>query len=290
MSEQGPLARRALVLFSWDGKSTPLACLDCDTTPAFDILLFDYSGSDRTPHPPMPITAVLSGKTECKGQIFKAFHDYVRGGTGHDYVALIDDDISVAVSALNGALALARTHRLDSFSLSLTPGSHINHSIFVQRTGSSLRAVPWVEVMMPFYRRELFLAGAPFYQNSISSYGIDQFVMPLMSKLTGMANIAVIDAYAAGHYRPVTSDTRTFSNGLTAKQERVIVWQNCLKIIRTQHPALLATRWLYRTFAPLDGPARFWTLYLGLPWQIARRLVSHTVRRQRPPHARNEAQ
>jgi hypothetical protein len=281
---------RPLVLISWDGKSQPLACLDCDAEPAFDVLLFDYSGSDAAAATPIPVKQILRVKTECKGQIFAAFLDYLRGNNDHDYVALIDDDISVAVSALNGAIAIAREHSLDSFSLSLEPDSHINHRQFVQRPASTLRWTPWVEVMMPFYRRDLFVAAGEFYRNSISSYGLDQFAIPLMGKLTGMNRVAIIDAYAAGHYRPVTSDACTFSNGLTAKQERVKIWHDCLKIVRTQHPELLATRWFYRTFAPLDGPARFWTLYLGWPWQIMRRLVSDTVRRQKPPHARNEAQ
>ena len=280
---------RPLVLISWDGKSPPLACVDCDAEPAFDILLFNYSGSDGNAVPPLPVTEILREKTECKGQIFAAFLEYLQNNDDHDYVALIDDDISVAVSALNGAIAIARENDLDSFSLSLALDSHINHRQFVQRPGSRLRWTPWVEVMMPFYRRELFMAAGAFYQNSVSSYGLDQFALPLIGKLTGMNRVAVIDAYAAGHYRPVTSDTCTFSNGLTAKQERVIVWHECLKIVRTQHPGLLATRWFYRTFAPLDGPARFWTLYLGWPWHAMRRLVSNTVRRQRPPHARNEA-
>jgi hypothetical protein len=280
---------RPLVLISWDGRSSPLACLACDAEPAFDILLFDYSGSDCDPVPRLSVRETLREKTECKGQIFAAFHNYLRNNDNHDYVALIDDDISVSVSALNGAIAIAREHNLDSFSLALAPDSHINHRQFVQRPGSRLRWTPWVEVMMPFYRRALFMAAGPFYQNSISSYGLDQFALPLTGKLTGMNRVAVIDAYTAGHYRPVTSDTRTFSNGLTAKQERVVVWLDCLKIVRTQHPELLATRWFYRTFAPLDGPARFWTLLFGWPWQIMRRLVSQAVRRQRPPHARNEA-
>jgi hypothetical protein len=280
---------RPLVLISWDGKSQPLACLDCDAEPAFDILLFDYSGSDAAAVTPIPVKEILRGRTECKGQIFSAFLDYLRGNDDHDYVALIDDDISVAVSALNGAIAIAGEHSLDSFSLSLAPDSHINHRQFVQRPASTLRWTPWVEVMMPFYRRALFMAAGHFYRNSTSSYGLDQFAIPLIGKLSGMSRVAIIDAYAAGHYRPVTSDACTFSNGLTAKQERVIVWHDCLKIVRMQHPELLATRWFYRTFAPLDGPARFWTLYFGWPWQIMRRLVSNTDRRQRPPHARNEA-
>lgn len=272
---------RTLVLVSWDGQSAPLAHIAPDAAPAFDILLFDYSGGSAKPAAALPIKDRLSQKTECKGQIFEAFADYLRQSTEpYDYVALIDDDIAVSVSSLNGAIGLAATAQLDSFSLSLTPDSFVNHTRFVSQPGSATREMPWVEVMMPFYRRALLLAAAPYFEGSISSYGIDQFVMPMVCKTTGMDSVALIDAFSAGHHRPVTSDGRVYSNSLTAHQERVAVRQRCLADIQRKWPELLGTAWFYRIFAPLNGPGSFWLLYLGWPLHMGQRLVSRRFRRQ----------
>ena len=276
---------RTLILISWDGRSTPLEFIERDAAPEFDILLFDYSGRTATASVALPIYHHISQKTECKGQIFSAFSDYLgRLSAAHDpdaydYVALIDDDIVVSVSSLNGAIRLASDAALDSFALSLTPDSYVNHARFVVRPDSVLRAMPWVEVMMPFYRRSLFMAASRYFEASVSSYGIDQFVMPMVSKITGLDRVALIDAFSAGHHRPVTSDGRLYSNGMTAHQERIILRQRCIAEIRTNYPELLATSWFYKSFAPMNGPGRFWALYLGWPVHIVQRLVSQRAKR-----------
>lgn len=273
---------RPLILISWNGRSLPLDQIGPDAVPEFDILLFDYSGGSATPLAKLPINHRISLKTECKGQIFAAFKNYLDHSTeAYDYVALIDDDIAVRVSSLNKAIALATGAGLDSFSLSLTPDSFVNHARFVARPGSEMRAMPWVEVMMPFYRRALFMAAGPYFEGSVSSYGIDQFVMPMVCKTTGMDRVALIDAFSAGHHRSVTSDGRTYSNGLTAHQERIALRRKCIADIRSDRPELLATRWFYQTFAPLNGPGSFWWLYLGWPVHLVQRLVSQRLVSQR---------
>lgn len=280
---------RTLILISWNGCAPPLGLIEPDAVPDFDILLFDYSGGSATPCAKLPVEHRMSQKTECKGQIFTAFRNYLdQSPEAHDYVALIDDDIAVRVSSLNKAIAIATEAGLDSFSLSLTSDSFVNHPRFVAQPGSMMRAMPWVEVMMPFYRRALFMAAATYFEGSISSYGIDQFAMPMVCKITGMDRVALIDACSAGHNRPVTSDGRIYSNGLTAHQERIVVRQKCIADIRSTRPELLATTWFYNTFAPLNGPGRFWRLYLGFPLHLVQRLVSRRVSRQDAARMRHE--
>lgn len=274
---------RTLVLVSWDGQSDPLRLLRRDADPAFDLILFDYSGGKEHPETGMPVKDILRVKTECKGQIYKAFHAYVATlSEQYDYVALIDDDICVAISALNEAIVRGVAAGLDSFALSLTPDSYCDHRRFIQKAGPPLRTMSWVEVMMPFYRMALFDAAAPFFQWTISSYGLDQFAMPLVCRLTGMANIATIDARSARHVRPVSSGRTVYSNGLTAQEERRAMWRRCVAMIRRDHPRFLATRWYYATYAPLKGPVRFWRLYLLWPVDLVRRLVSARLPRQKP--------
>jgi hypothetical protein len=87
--------------------------------------------------------------------------------------------------------------------------------------------VPWVEIMMPFYRLSLLEAVAPFYPYSISSYGIDRHAMPLMQAVLKMTKTAVIDAVIASHIRPITSQHKIYSNGMTAEQEAAKINQLC---------------------------------------------------------------
>ena len=257
--------RSALVVYAWNGRDDPLALVRRDAAPEFDLLLFDYGGTvEAASFAGYP---VISRTTECKGEIFREVHRHVAAtGSCHDYIGLIDDDIEFAFSDINRLLRIAGEHELDSFQAALTADSHHAHRHLLARAGSSLRPVPWVEVMMPFYRAALFMAGGPYYERSISSYGIDQFVFPALQKLTGMERVAVIDAVALRHARPITSDSKTFANGLTAHQERVVQWRMARAQVARERPGLVGTRWYLRTFSPLGGHHRFWTLRLLAPW------------------------
>jgi uncharacterized membrane protein len=276
MNDEG----RVIVVVSWDGVSQRLAHFDQDDAAAFDIILFDYSGKHQAPDNRNQFRDIISVKTECKGQIYAEVARYLRAKAVHcSYIGLFDDDISVRVSDINLALRIAVEQSLDSFALTLTPDSVVNHKRFIQQPGPDVRPVAWVEVMMPFYRLALFDAGHDFYQGSVSSYGIDQFVMPLVQKVTGMGRVAVIDRIAASHLRPMTSDQRVFSNGLTAHQERGQLRRKCLDVIASKYPYLQGTAWYYRTFAPLNGPLAFLRLYLLFPFHLALRVFDNHLTR-----------
>ncbi len=112
--------------------------------------------------------------------------------------------------------------------------------------------------MMPIYAADLFRAATPLFRHSISSYGIDQFVFPMLQKVLGAGDAAILDAIVARHGRAITSDSRVYSNGLTAAAERIRLRRLCIDWLRAEHPALVGTRWFFDIFAPWDGPARFW--------------------------------
>ena len=266
----------ALVVYAWDGKSTPLGPVTADEAPQFDVLVFDYSGGAAAPAG----MALLSVKTQCKGEIYREVHRWLEASPGrYDYVALIDDDIELSWSGINRMLEIARARGLDSFSATLTHDSYHAHARFLQRPGGEVRPVKWVEVMMPFYRTALFMAGAAYYAHSISSYGLDQFVLPTLQKLTGHEAVAVIDAVAVRHMRPITSDDKVFSNGLTAHQERVRQRRQAMAQIAAERPDLVGSRWYLQTFAPWNGPGRFWPLRLLAPWLWLRALPHRLARR-----------
>ncbi len=253
-------AQSALIIITWDGKSPPAALLTRDAVPEFSLMLFDYSGRiDASPDG----TPLLSHATECKGQILGHVAALLNDlEDRHDWVGIIDDDVEIGISAINICLAAARAHGLSSCSAALTPDSAHSHPWTLQQpvatSGNCIRPVGYVEVMMPIYAVPLFRAASPLFRHSISSYGIDQFVFPMLQKLTGAGPAAIIDSAIASHRRPITSDRRVFSNGLTAIAERVYLRRLCIDWLRRERPALLGTAWYLDVFAPWNGPARFW--------------------------------
>ena len=262
-----------LVVYAWNGRDKPLGLVHTDEHPTFDVLVFDYSGTSReTSAAGWP---VLSCQTQCKGEIYREVHSHLKAlPERYAYVGLIDDDIELTWSGLNRLLAIAFKYRLDSFQAALTPDSHHSHPWLVSRAGQQIRELPWVEVMMPFYRIELFMAGGPYFARSISSYGLDQFVFPALQTLLGMERVAVVDDVAFTHARPITSDGKVFANGLTAHEERVVQWRLARAAIARERPELVGTRWYMRTFSPLNGHYRFWTIRLAAPWRWLHRLLA----------------
>ena len=261
-----------LVVYAWDGRSEPLACVRQDVAAQFDLLLFDYSGQAAAPEG----LAMLSCATECKGEIYREVHAWLAAlpPGRYSHVGLIDDDIELAWSDLNRLIAIAAAHELDAFQASLSADSEHDHPRFVTRPGGALRRVDWIEVMMPFYRTEVFLAGGAFFARSISSYGLDQFVLPTLHKLAGCERVAVIDAVVVRHGRPITSAGKVFANGLTALQERLLQRRLAMARVAAERPDLLGTGWYFRTFAPWSGPARFWLVRLAAPLLLLRRRVA----------------
>lgn len=262
-----PAIRRPLVLVSWDGTSEPLSLVHLDAEPEFDWVLFDYTGRQapgaRTlrGRPAM----VLAARTECKGEIYKHLSDHLLATAGDEstgpwpeYVSLIDDDILLSVSQINTALHLGRTERLDVFSPSLSHDSPYSHQWMRHQPHRIYREVDWVEVMMPFYRGDLFMAARGHYQDNISSWGLDRFLIPTLQQLRGQTRVALLDAVMASHRRPVTSGGKVYRNGRTAWQERQLLRQASLDLIAREAPALRDSAWFHRMFVQRETPGK-WT-------------------------------
>jgi hypothetical protein len=261
-----PAIRRPVVLVSWDGTSDPLALIHLDTTPGFDWILFDYTGRQAPGARTLrgQPTTVLAAKTECKGEIFKHLSDHlavtagdVEAGPWPEYVGLIDDDILLSVGQINAALHLGRAERLDIFSPSLSHDSPYSHHWMRHQPNRIYREVDWVEVMMPFYRGDLFMAARPHYQDNISSWGLDRFMIPALQQLRGQTRTALLDAVMASHRRPVTSGEKVYRTGRTAWQERQILRQASMDLIAREAPALLESPWYHRTFVRRETPNKW---------------------------------
>lgn len=261
-----PAVQRPTVLVSWDGDSLPLGLVHQDAAPEFDWILFDYTGRQAAGARTLrgqPVT-VLSAKTECKGEIFKHLSDHLaataadaEAGPWPEYVGLIDDDILISVAQINTALHLARSERLDIFSPSLSHDSPYSHHWMRHQPNRIYRELDWVEVMMPFYRGDLFMAARAHYQDNISSWGLDRFMIPAIQQLRGQTRTALLDAVMASHRRPVTSGEKVYRNGRTAWQERQILRQASIDLIAREAPHLITGPWYQRTFVHRETPNKW---------------------------------
>lgn len=284
-----PAPRRPLVLVSWNGVDTPWAMIHLDATPEFDWVLFDYSGRTQ----PQEVdgvpevqwrgqhATVLSAATECKGEIYQALGSWLSNSITSqthlpEYIGLLDDDIVTGVSDLNRALHLARVEGLDVFSPVLTHDSRYTHRWSLQQPHRLFRDVDWVEVMMPFYRGEVFQAASPHFKGNVSSWGIDKYLMPTVQQLIQCPRTALVDAVAASHRREVTSGTKRYRNGLTAAQERQAMKALCLKLLREQAPHLLGSEWYRRVFEQRHVRTRWQQVATALGRPVRRWLDSST--------------
>jgi hypothetical protein len=270
---------KPVVLVSWNGHDVPLACIHHDAKAQFEWVLFDYSGK----HPAGAFTGadwqaeLLAQPTECKGEIYSALAEHLHAQQRMpEYVALLDDDIWISVSDINRALHLARCERLDVFSPVLTHDSYYSHRWSLQQPHRLFRAIDWVEVMMPFYRGEIFLAGREHYRGNVSSWGIDKFLMPTLQQLSKRTRTALIDAVAASHRRPVTSGNKTYRNGLTAKQEHDAMRARCVELLHNNAHQLLASAWYQRVFVQRHARSRWQRLLFGLGRPLRRWLEQST--------------
>jgi hypothetical protein len=270
---------KPVVLVSWDGSSEPFAMIALDAQANFDWLLFDFSGR----HPPGPIemrgqpVVMLAGQTECKGEIYQALAEHLASQQRvPDYVALIDDDIILGVSDINRALHLARCAGLDVFSPTLSHDSDYTHRWTLRQPNRLYREVDWVEVMMPFYRGALFLAGRDHYAGNVSSWGIDKYLMPTLQQLLGMPQTALLDAVMASHRRPITSGQKVYRNGRNAAQESALLKERCQRLIAEQKPEMLGSDWYRRIFVQRHRRTRWQQLKFGLGRPLRRWLEEST--------------
>lgn len=260
--------KKDYVIVTWDGTAKPFPLIDFDAEPAFELVAFCYNGASELPYEDHP---VFYQKTEFKGDTFsKLIAKLHATGDEIDYVGFIDDDIEMSISGINHMLADARSNAYGSFAASLTADSPCSHKRFIAQPGSDKRFFPWIEVMAPFYKWDLLARSEELIADNISSYGIDQFVMPMLQKMHDLPHAVLYDCVSMRHTRPVTSDARTYSNGLDAHQERVVLRHKCIAHVKRMRPDLVGTAWWFDWVAPWNSPLGFLLPRLTQPFHLAK--------------------
>jgi hypothetical protein len=287
------MTQPAVVIFAWNGKDKAFQHIQWDATPAFEVVLFDYSGKAALPvieqhtaafnegaaavPSEIVIDQYISVATEFKGrlinEVYKHFSDnqsnpkqQTKPGTQHNpgnqiaprnkdyrYIGFFDDDLAISISGINRLLEIATRENMDAFQAATDDKSYTSHAFTVQQPGIEWAPVDWVEIMCPFYRKEIFDAAHEFYANNISSYGLDNYAIPFFQKILGLTKTAVIHAVSVAHLKPVTNGDKKFSNGLRAREEGEIIRSEILHRIIQEHAGLFPLDFLkrvyeYRTF------------------------------------------
>jgi len=249
------MSAKAIIIFAWNGVGTAFEQIIWDAQPEFEILLFNFSGNGAVPtlKENSFYHELLNERTEFKGSLIYRAYLHLKDRSEYQYVGWFDDDLLIAVSGINRLLELAQEQGFDAFQPATTSDSFNSHRFTIHRPGLSWLDTDWVEIMCPFYRKEIFDAAAEFYPASITSYGLDVYVYPYVQKLLGMDRTAVIHEVQVKHVRPVTDGDKRFSNGLTSREEGELLRSEILRRILGQHRQLFPIAFLkrvyeYRTF------------------------------------------
>lgn len=272
-------SQRPTVLVSWHGAQPALPCLHLDAAAQFDWVLFDYTGQQAPGVREVAglTVTVLAQVTECKGDIFQALCEWLHAQQRcPEFVGLIDDDVWISVSDINRALHLARCEQLDVFSPTLMHDSHYTHRWMLTQPHRLFREVDWVEVMMPFYRGDLFLAAREHMVGNVSSWGIDKYLWPTLQQLRGQTRTALIDAVTASHRRPITSGNKTYRTGQSAFDELRTMRERSLALLQTHRPDLIGSDWYRRIFEQRHVRTRWQQLMTGLGRPVRRWLDQST--------------
>jgi GR25 family glycosyltransferase involved in LPS biosynthesis len=198
-----------------------------DKRPNFITVVMCFSHEKPVPKFPYLVDYFCAVQTECKGDLMQYQIEILNNIIkDYNFVAMYDDDIKIKVSEIEKLFEIAQEKKLDLFAPSLSSDSYHTYDVTLNK-GSGIRLVKWVEIMMPHFSRrfieqfKLHLKNLSQY-NFKTSYGFDLFLFPeILEEIRG--NCAIVDDIIAKHNREITSDKKTFSNGLTALQEMKLV-------------------------------------------------------------------
>ncbi len=225
---------KPIVAITWDGKTTAMDHIYFDVEPAFDWLLYDYSGLVSSA--PMQVQHYISAKSECKGDVMQRIYDQLKS-LDLSFIGFLDDDQIISVSDLNKLFFIGELEKLDVFQPSLCHDSYYNLRQFIHKPGYLIQETWWVEIMSPFYSKEVFQAAGPHFKHSISGTGLDVYLIPTIQRLIGKTKTAVVHAVQLKHARPIRTGHRTFSNGKTNLEEIRYVQSICRTMV-SENPIL----------------------------------------------------
>jgi len=133
----------------------------------------------------------------------------------YDAFCFICNDVEIDTVSLNQLFEQGTARGLDLWQASLQPNSVIGWTHTVQQPGGGVRVVPFVESMMPVFSRAALEKCLHTFDETESGWGIDILWPTLLDR----SKIAVFDSVTAKVSRPMSSEFRMFSTGMTGREE-----------------------------------------------------------------------
>ena len=140
-----------------------------------------------------------------KGIKFALLHDLLTGqwadlASRYERIWLPDDDIAASTGQINHLFQLAENYRLQICQPAIGRGD-VSFEALRAMTGYLLRYSRFVEIMCPLFARQALAQVLPTFNANVSAWGIDW----LWASMYGPEELAVIDAVAVDHTRPLQS-------------------------------------------------------------------------------------
>ena len=140
-----------------------------------------------------------------KGIKFALLHDLLTNDWAHlltryERIWLPDDDISASTGQINHLFQLAEEYRLAICQPAIGRGD-VSFEALRATPGYLLRYSRFVEIMCPLFTQQSLQQVLPTFRANVSAWGIDW----LWASMFGPAELAVIDAVAVDHTRPLQS-------------------------------------------------------------------------------------
>jgi len=189
-------------------------------SPNFDFITFSYENKG----PELSIIKELSPRrhyafnSEFWGESFYKLCHLVRGS--YDVVLFMNSDLLVPTSSLNTFFEINDMFALDISQPSLALNSYFSHDHTLYSPVNGLVSeIPFAEIMMPCLSGIVIEEICKLGLYTISGWGMDNYLFPYITKKLRLTPQAVVHACQVLHTKPVDSNRRVFSDGLTAHQQ-----------------------------------------------------------------------
>ena len=180
----------------------------------YDLLLNYYTPPDL---PPLPAEYVFVQSGTKVTAIHKLLCERPEVLTQYDFVLFLDDDIGLSTQDIDRLFAIMREAGLDLAQPALTRDSYGSFpALYRRKYRRGFRRLNYVEIMAPAFSRRALIANKDNFAKAISGFAVDTLIGALCRRLFG-DTVAVIDAVAAEHKRPIDLDGGALYRFLSSK-------------------------------------------------------------------------
>jgi hypothetical protein len=137
----------------------------------------------------------------------------------HDYILSLDDDFQISATNLSRFFEICAGLQAWIAQPAVTGGSFCPHKITRQVFGMYARATNFVECCAPCFERDVFQKVFPYFQDSVSGWGIDYWWWKCLGEPTN--RFFIIDATPAFHPRRYGENPSELDKYMSRKAQEI---------------------------------------------------------------------